>query len=116
MKVFQSLTADGVWRTALGALNSVGESQPSRGGPTRELLHVALCVENPRQRWVLSREPAINPAFSIVELVWVMTGRRDSALPNFWNPALSKFAGDDCTYHGAYGYRLRHRFGMDQLR
>jgi len=29
---------------------------------------------------------------------------------------LPKYSGDGATYHGAYGFRLRHEFGMDQIK
>lgn len=57
----------------------------------------------------------MNPAFAIAELVWIMAGRDDAAFVNFFNPALPRYAGGSARYHGAYGYRLRHAFGLDQL-
>ena len=44
-----------------------------------------------------------------------MRGRNDSAFLNYFNSELSKYAGCGSTYHGAYGHRLRKRFGFDQL-
>jgi thymidylate synthase len=109
--------ADDVWKKAAGALldGGVARSQESRLGKTRELLHCALSIANPRARWVLSREPAINPAFAIVESLWILTGRNDAHLVNFWNPALPRFAGSSETYDGAYGHRLRNQFNVDQI-
>jgi thymidylate synthase len=57
----------------------------------------------------------MNPAYAIAELIWILSGRNDSAFPNYWNPALPKFAGTGDTYHGAYGYRLRKNLGIDQI-
>lgn len=57
----------------------------------------------------------MNPAFALVEVFWIAAGRRDSALPTHWNPALPNFCGNAATHHGAYGYRLRRHFGIDQL-
>ncbi len=89
--------------------------QDSRLGPTRELLHSTFHLRDPRQRWVLSRRPALNPAFAIAEAVWILQGRNDAAFLNFWNPRLPKFAGQGITYDGAYGYRLRASLGVDQI-
>jgi thymidylate synthase len=114
--VFEAKTASEVWRLAANELRSdAARSQASRGGPTRELLHSIFSIEDPRQRWVLSRGSAINPAFAIAEVVWIMRGRNDSALVNAWNSQLPKFAGEGTTYHGAYGHRLRVHLGFDQL-
>jgi thymidylate synthase len=114
---FVGETADNVWRQAAGVLlgRPAGKLQDSRSGKTRELLHVSFHIRNPRERWVLSRQPGINPAFAVAEVVWILGGRNDSEFINYWNPELQKFAGKDALYHGAYGYRLRKQFGLDQI-
>lgn len=117
IKVFEGETADELWRAAAEALRE-GPGflrQNSRSGPVREYLHCSLLLRNPRQRWILSRQPAINPAFAIAEIVWILQGRNDAAFPNFWNPQLPRFAGHGETYHGAYGHRLRCNLGFDQI-
>jgi thymidylate synthase len=117
IKVFEGATADEVWRMAAAELRHGNSTrrQGGRGGNTQELLHAAFTIQDPRQRWVLARQPALNPAFAIVEVFWILCGRRDSAFLNYWNSQLPKFAGSSKEYHGAYGFRLRHRFGIDQL-
>lgn len=115
--LFEGNTADEIWRRAADDLihMEMNSLQASRLGPMRERMHSGLHLRNPRQRWVLSRRPAINPAFAIAELVWILQGRNDAAFLNYWNPALPNFAGHGDTYHGAYGYRLRRHLGVDQL-
>jgi len=110
-------TADDVWRAAAEALikGEVCHRQSSRLGSTRELLHCTFALRQPRQRWVLSRRPALNPAFAIAETVWILLGRDDAEFLNFWNPGLPAFAGHGVRYHGAYGWRLRQNMGFDQL-
>jgi thymidylate synthase len=51
-----------------------------------------------------------------VEVIGILSGRRDSGYLNFFNPILPRFAGDGPEYHGAYGYRLRVHNGIDQLK
>lgn len=114
-KLFEGETGDDVWRKAAATLAGQVAVQDSRGGLTRELLHCQLRILNPRQRWVLSRLPAMNPAFAIAEVIWILQGRNDAAFVNYWNPALPRFAGRDENYHGAYGHRLRVSLGIDQL-
>jgi len=119
MNNFEGDTADEVWRQAAQALlsGSKAEKQDSRDGPTIELLHSNLYVRNPRERWVFSRHPGMNPAFAIAEAFWILSGRNDAKFINFWNRELPKYAADaDAgTYHGAYGFRIRKQFGIDQL-
>jgi thymidylate synthase len=117
LHVISKHSADEAWREAATLLLESDEAVPqqSRAGDTVELLHLMLHIEDPSQRWVTSRTPAINPAFALVEVFWIAAGRQDSALPNYWNPALPRFCGAGAEYHGAYGYRLRQHFGIDQL-
>jgi thymidylate synthase len=46
----------------------------------------------------------------------MITGNKESRVVNYWNPRLPKFAGIGDFYHGAYGFRLRHEFGLDQIK
>lgn len=90
-------------------------TQASRFGPTREILHAAISVSDPRQRWVVARNPPISIAFALAEVIWIMAGRNDSAFLNYFNKELPNYAGTGPTYHGAYGYRIRKRLNIDQL-
>jgi thymidylate synthase len=113
----EAVTANEAWYAILDRFR-VEENvlhQQGRGGPTIEMLHVLITIGKSRQRWIPSRWPVMNPAFAVVEVVWVMSGRRDSAFLNHWNPILPKYAGSEEVYHGAYGFRLRHHFSLDQL-
>lgn len=117
MPLFDSGSADEAWRLAVSSFSN-GEGvreQNGRGGRTLELLHATIHVRDSRQRWVVSRTPALSVAFAIVEVIGILNGRRDSAYLNFFNPGLPQFAGTGLEYHGAYGFRLRQNFGFDQL-
>ena len=118
ISLFSGSTADDVWQQLAYAIQESRHvrNQASRGGPTSELLHVALSIEDPRQRWVTSRLPAINFPFALAEVVWIMSGRRDLRFLQFWNRGLSKFVGPGPDIHGAYGHRLRTHLGIDQLK
>ncbi len=109
-------SADELWLALARALaTESSHRQPGRRLPTVELLHVAFSLRDPRQRWILSRRPALNPAFALAEVVWIVNGLADAGFLTYWNSRLSLYAGDGDTYHGAYGRRLRHHFGVDQL-
>jgi thymidylate synthase len=116
MYTFVGRTANDVWRQAATAVrDKTDRLQASRAGDTRELQDALFSIEDPRQRWISCRLPAMNPAFAIAEVVWIVNGRNDSAFLNFWNPLLPEFQGDGDTYYGAYGWRLRRVFGFDQI-
>ena len=115
--VFTADSADDLWQQAADRFRTLGgtTSQASRAGPTKELLHAALELRSPRERWISSRSPAINIAFALAEVVWIIRGRTDSGFLNYFNSRLPEFAGVGTTYHGAYGHRLKHVAGFDQL-
>ncbi len=115
--LFQGATADEVWQQAAQAFRRRDgvAVQDGRGGPTREILHAAISIADPRQRWVTSRQPVLNPAFALAEVVWIMTGRNDLAFLEFWSREYRKYAGDGLELHGAYGYRIRNHLSIDQL-
>ena len=118
IRAFEGSTADHVWQQLARAFReSDGVCvQASRDGPTKEILHVAISIEDPRQRWIVSREPPLNVAFALAEVVWIMAGRRDLKFLEFWNSRLRDFVGPGPGLHGAYGHRLRCHFGLDQLK
>ena len=114
---FEGATADHAWLQLADAFRK-GDGvlvQPSRGGATKEILHTAITIRDPRQRWVASRQPPLNPAFAIAEVVWIMVGRNDLGFLEAWNSRLAAYVGPGPQLHGAYGHRLRHHLGMDQL-
>ena len=114
---FEGPTADHVWQQLVEAFRA-GDGvlvQPSRGGVTKEFLHVAITVNDPRQRWAASRQPPLNVAFAIAEVVWIITGRNDLAFLEPWNRRLPDYVGKGPLLHGAYGGRLRNHLGVDQL-
>jgi thymidylate synthase len=117
-EMFEGQTADEVWLKVSTAFRSAGADsiQPSRAGPTREILRAGLGISDPVQRWVVSRNPPMNVAFALAEVLWILAGRNDSAFVNAFNSQLPLFAGSGKTYEGAYGFRLRTRFRFDQLR
>ena len=110
-------TANEAWLRAVELLRSseARQEMPSRIGMTTELLHVMITIADPRQRWVYARYPVISPAFALAESVWIAQGRNDAEVLNFLNRDLPKFAGQGATYYGAYGFRIRHQHGVDQL-
>jgi thymidylate synthase len=117
IRIFSGASADEVWQRAIAAFRARDgvRAQPSRTGETLELLHSVMEIQDPRQRWVAARDPAINPAFAVAEVIWILRGRNDAAFLNWWNRSLPLFAGGDAEYHGAYGARLQHSFGFNQL-
>ena len=117
MKAFSGNSADVAWRRAARTLiDRRGTSEiGSRAGATIELTHATIEVSDPRARWVASRTPAINVAFAIAEVVQILSGTDDVAFLAHWFPRYGRYVGGGKRATGAYGARLRERFGCDQL-
>lgn len=113
---FSGGDADSVWKAAADVLLSRDcPTQMTRLGESRELIHASFQISDPRQRWISARTPAISPAFAIAEVFWLLNGDNNATFINYWNPSLPKYAGTGDQYHGAYGYRIKKQFGLDQL-
>lgn len=111
-------TANILWDNALNLVKSEkGVKFKSDRGLTREVLHVFIELDNPREKWMYDRFPPMNIGFALAELLWIMGGRDDVKLLDFWCKDYKNYTADvgSPKYHGAYGYRLRHNFGFDQL-
>ena len=117
IELFSGETANEVWQCAATSFRSGEEVevQPSRAGKTREILHVGFSIQQPVQRWVTSRSPALNPAFALAEVIWILRGRSDIRFLEYWNSRITDYVGEGPDAHGAYGPRLRSSFGIDQL-
>lgn len=107
--------ADSIWYEALRMLRDQEKIQTGRDQSTHELLLTTMYLENPRNRFVLSRN--IDLAFAFVEVFWHLSGRNDLEFLNSWNKRMKTFSDDGQTLHGAYGYRLRGKgkYDIDQL-
>ncbi len=94
-----------------------GERASSRGGEVLEAPGpVTTVYANPRERVLFSSVRNANPFFHLMEALWVLAGRRDAAfLNNYIHDYSQRFAEDDGSIHDAYGHRLRHMNGSDQL-
>lgn len=117
MKVFSGKSADAAWRQIARTMISGHDTHEieSRGGCTVELTHAAIEITDPRARWVASRVPIMNVAFAIAEVVQILAGRDDVGFLAHWFPKYGKYVGGGKCAPGAYGTRLRQRFGFDQL-
>lgn len=102
---------------ALEAIDRVGISQPSRNGPViRFPTPVILQYHQPRERVLFHPERDANPFFHLMEALWMMAGRNDVHFVSQFVKRMKEFSDDGMTFNGAYGYRWRRFFGVDQIR
>ncbi len=86
----------------------------SRVGPCRDLGAVTVELDGgERTIWLNGR--GWNPAFALVEAAWVITGSKDVKPLAAFIKSFDRYSDDGQTLQGAYGDRLRHFFGIDQI-
>lgn len=97
-------------------LKAEGEVQPSRNGSVlRAPCPVVTVYARPTERVLFNEMRDANPFFHLIEAIWMLAGRNDVALPARYAANMINYSDDGEMLHGAYGYRWRHAFGIDQL-
>lgn len=99
------------------ALLKRGEEIGSRNGRTKELLYPHITLKNPQEREVITPGRKASLPAQIAETAWVLAGRNDVSFLQNYLPRAGQFSDDGSTWRGAYGPRLRGKWGypVDQL-
>lgn len=99
----------------LNADTHVRRIAPRSGKETIELnAPLVTVLACPLERVLFSAVRDANPFFHFFEALWVLGGRNDVAMLEWFLPRMREFSDNGHTFHGAYGMRLR-RPGADQL-
>ena len=97
-------------------LNEHGIWKKSRSGRVIEYPNPVVTVyKQPEERVLFYPDRDANPFFHLFESLWMLAGRRDVAFVEQFNSRMKEFSDDGETFHGAYGYRWRNYFEIDQL-
>lgn len=100
----------------LSLVKDYGMLHTSRGKETLEVPGPVMTIyQDPTQRVLLDPVRDANPFFHFFEALWILAGGRTVHTPAVFLPRITDFSDDDVYFHGAYGYRLRHAFGFDQI-
>jgi thymidylate synthase len=92
-----------------------GQPVTVRGSTTRELLARTFTITDPVQRVVALPHRQNHLAATIVDTLWVLSGRNDIIAITPYLPRAPQYSDDGRTWHGGYGPRLRSWRGTDQL-
>lgn len=115
MQVFQGENASEVWLRALShVVHAELLPSESRAGSVRDVGPAVFSIDS-GCRFPLLAARGLNPFFAVVEAAWVLAGRRDLASLRRVIAGYERFSDDGESLSGAYGYRLRHYFGPDQV-
>lgn len=104
-----------VYPAMINLVMNEGHDIDSRWEYCRELTPVVAEVKHPLNHLVTSSGRPVNVAFALAEVIWILSGRRDVAFVEPFNSQIAQFSDDGTVFNAAYGYRLRHEFGIDQI-
>ena len=98
-------------------IREVGVPSPSRNGPVLTMPEpVTTVYEKPYERVMLHPNRDANPFFHLYEALWMLAGREDLAPLKPYVARMADYSDDGGkTQPGAYGFRWRHYFGLDQI-
>lgn len=97
-------------------LDTEGIEENSRNGKVLVAPGPVVTVYSaPCHRVLFSQLRDANPFFHLMEALWMLGGRNDLAFPEFFNGRFAEYSDDGETIHGAYGYRWRKWFDVDQV-
>ena len=97
-------------------LKVAGIDEPSRNGPVRVAPDpVVTEYTHPTERVLFNIDRDANPVFHLLESIWMLAGRDDVGFLLPYNARMALYAEPNGAVHGAYGYRWRKMFGVDQL-
>jgi len=107
---------NGMFPEALWRLNLEGAESTSRNGLVMKLPFPAILeYSNPMERVLFEPRRDANPFFHLFEAIWMISGSNDLMTPAKFVPRMREYSDDGTTLNGAYGFRWREHFGVDQL-
>jgi len=87
----------------------------SRVGDVKDLGACTYQISEDTLRLCFLKERAINPFFALAEFSWIINGSNRLAPLQYFISNYNSFSDDNETLNGAYGYRLRNYFKLDQI-
>jgi hypothetical protein len=116
MHAIRARNVNDAYLHAIDLVRGAGVLRQSRNGPVYVIPEpVSIHYTRPRERVLLSVARDANPFFHLMESLWMLAGRNDVEWLAQYLPRMRDFSDDGQTFHGAYGYRWRNHFGMDQV-
>lgn len=108
-------SANDVYADLVARVMEGGTVEHQRGTTTREIHPAIIELTNPRQRLVTASGRAVNVAFALAEVIWILRGRNDVEMLAHYNSKIGDYSDNGSTFNAAYGERLRSAHGHDQL-
>ena len=116
MHVVRARNVNGVLSDVLWRLRTSGYETDSRNGPVIKIdAPLSVQYDRPWERVLFDPLRDANPFFHFMEAIWMLGGRDDVAFPATFVARMREFSDDGMMFHGAYGFRWREHFEMDQI-
>lgn len=116
MLVIKAHNVNDAYVNALYQMKLLGAESDSRNGKVMKFPYpVTTRYAYPQERVLFDEKRDANPFFHLFESLWMLGGRNDIAFLEKFNSTIGQFSDDGETMHGAYGYRWREHFKVDQL-
>ena len=112
LKVFDVTEA---FEKAYQRVSKKGEKVSSRIGTTKHLTNVTIEVAHPELGVCLNPQRNMSLKYMIGEIKWYMSGSNKVADIAKYAKMWASLSDDGETVNSAYGYRIQHMFGFDQL-
>ena len=94
----------------------VAREQKTRNGTAYVVPYPSfLTIKDPTARVITDPLRDANPFFHVMEFIWMMAGSNDGNWPAKFVKSYMDYAEDDGYVHGAYGWRWRYHFDVDQI-
>lgn len=103
---FRAYSGEEAFLAILRRLKTANVVSPRDLG-TREIMNVAVTLENVYKPLVTNPWRKLNYAFAFAEVGWIAAGRNDLEYLLPFNKAMAKFSDDGETLSGAYGPRIK---------
>jgi hypothetical protein len=117
IKTITAANVNGALLDALWWLKVQGVCTSSRNGDVlASPFPVVTTYLRPQERVLFSKQRDANPFFHLMEAIWMLGGDNDVAFPSRYAKQIAEYSDDGLVLNGAYGYRWRHHFGIDQVR
>lgn len=116
MNIIQARNPHQALPVALDLLFRRGVRRDSRNGPVLQIPEpTCICYEKPTERVIFHPLRNANPFFHLMESLWMLAGRQDVAFVSRYVKTMSQFSDNGVTFNGAYGFRWRYTFNVDQV-
>lgn len=76
---------------------------------------ILLHSPSPQRRVLFCPRRDANPFFHYMEAIWMLSGSENVDFPSYFAANIRNYSDDGITLHGAYGYRWRTAFEIDQI-